>query len=256
MKHPVSPTVFGLLAVAPLSFGVNRPVLAAEDIFAPARQRMVAQQLAGPGRSLTNTRLLQVMSQVPRHEFVPSHLRSVAYEDCPLPIGHGQTISQPYIVAFMTEQLNPRPTDRVLEIGTGSGYQAAVLAELVATVHTVEIVAALANQAAATLKRLGYTNVHVRAGDGYKGWPEAAPFDAIIVTCAPEQVPPALVEQLKEGGRMIIPVGPLWRQDLLLLRKRGPKLERQAVLPVLFVPMTGRSQAPASGIRTSPPPQR
>ena len=138
------------------------------------------------------------MGKVPRHEFVPERVRSQAYEDGPLPIGHGQTISQPYIVAFMTEQLDPKPTDRVLEIGTGSGYQAAVLAELVEEVYTIEIVEPLAQRAEADLKRLGYTNVNVRAGDGYKGWPEAAPFDAIIVTCAPEKVPQPLVEQLKD----------------------------------------------------------
>ena len=161
--------------------------------------------------------------------------------DYPLPIGHGQTISQPYIVAFMTEQLEPKPTDRVLEIGTGSGYQAAVLAELVAQVYTIEIIEELAQRAAADLKRLGYTNVHVRAGDGYQGWAEAAPFDAIIVTCAPEHVPQPLIDQLKEGGRMIIPVGRVWNQELVLLRKRGGKLEQHAVLPVSFVPMTGEA---------------
>jgi protein-L-isoaspartate(D-aspartate) O-methyltransferase len=218
------------------------PVAAGNDAFAVARQQMVASQLLGPGRGITNARVLAVMGKVPRHEFVPERLRARAYDDYPLPIGHGQTISQPYIVAFMTEQLAPQPTDRVLEIGTGSGYQAAVLAELVAEVYTVEIVEELANRAAADLKRLGYTNVHVRAGDGYKGWPEAAPFDSVIVTCAPEHVPQPLIDQLKNGGRMIIPVGPLWSQELVLLRKEGGKLEQHAVLPVQFVPMTGRGQ--------------
>jgi protein-L-isoaspartate(D-aspartate) O-methyltransferase len=159
-----------------------------------------------------------------------------------LPIGYDQTISQPYIVAFMTGQLDPQPMDRVLEIGTGSGYQAAVLAQLVAEVYTIEIVEALAQRAEADLKRLGYTNIHVRAGDGCQGWPEAAPFDAIIVTCAPEKVPPPLVEQLKDGGRMIIPVGPMGDQELVLLRKRGEQLEQRAVLSVRFVPMTGGAQ--------------
>ena len=182
------------------------------------------------------------MGRVPRHEFVPERLRGEAYQDHPLPIGHGQTISQPYIVAFMTQELDPKPTDRVLEIGTGSGYQAAVLAEMVSEVYTIEIVAELAQRATADLKRLGYTNVHVRAGDGYKGWAEAAPFDAIIVTCAPERVPEPLAAQLKEGGRMIIPVGAGWGQDLVLLRKRGGKIERSTVLPVRFVPMTGEAQ--------------
>jgi len=179
---------------------------------------------------------------VPRHELVPERLRSQAYLDCALPIGNDQTISQPFIVALMTEQLEPKPTDKVLEIGTGSGYQAAVLAEIVGKVYTIEIIEDLAKRAAADLKRLGYTNVVVRAGDGYKGWPEAAPFDAVIVTCAPEKIPQPLVEQLKDGGRMIIPVGPIGNQELVLLVKHGVELERRAVLPVRFVPMTGQTQ--------------
>jgi protein-L-isoaspartate(D-aspartate) O-methyltransferase len=228
-------------------------VLAAEDdVFAAARKRMVREQLSGPDRGITNARVLAVMSKVPRHEFVPKETRSLAYQDSPLPIGHGQTISQPYIVAFMTEQLDPRPADRVLEIGTGSGYQAAVLAELVAEVYTIEIVEPLAQRAEADLKRLSYTNVFVRAGDGYKGWPTAAPFDAIIVTCSPEQVPEPLVEQLRDNGRMIIPVGPSWNQQLVLLRKQGTKLEKRAVLPVRFVPMTGEAQKKSEGRKPKP----
>jgi len=211
----------------------------ATDNYAAARKRMVEEQLAAPGRDITNRRVLAVMGKVPRHEFVPADARPFAYSDHPLPIGHGQTISQPFIVAFMTEKIDPKPTDHVLEIGTGSGYQAAVLSELVATVHTIEIVAPLARRAEADLKRLGYTNVTVRAGDGYKGLPEAAPFDAVIVTCAPDHVPQPLVEQLKEGGRMIIPVGPDHDQSLYLLEKKGNKVERRAILPVRFVPMTG-----------------
>ena len=214
---------------------------ATNDAFALARGRMVAEQLAVPGRNITNARVLAAMGKVPRHEFVPESLRSRAYDDYPLPIGYGQTISQPFLVGFMTESLQPRPSDRVLEIGAGSGYQAAVLAQLVAEVYTIEIIEDLANQAAATLKRLGCTNVHVRAGDGYQGWPQAAPFDAIIVTCAPEKVPQPLVDQLKEGGRMIIPIGSTWVQELMLLHKHGGKLEQQAVLPVRFVPMTGEA---------------
>jgi protein-L-isoaspartate(D-aspartate) O-methyltransferase len=169
-------------------------------------------------------------------------LRSRSYEDHPLSIGFGQTISQPYIVAFMTEQLDPQPGDRVLEVGTGSGYQAAVLARLVKEVYSIEIVEALAAQAAADLARLGVANVHVRAGDGYRGWSEAAPFDAIIVTCAPNHVPEPLVQQLREGGRMVIPVGDPYGQRLYILEKRGGKIEQRAVLPVLFVPMTGESE--------------
>ena len=203
---------------------------------------MIQEQLVGAGRNITNARVLAVMEKVPRHEFVPEEYRDRAYDDRALPIGYDQTISQPYIVAFMTEQLDPKPTDRVLEIGTGSGYQAAVLAQLVAEVYTIEIIEPLAQRAEADLKRLGYTNIHVRAGDGYQGWPEAAPFDAIIVTCAPEKVPQPLVEQLKDGGRMIIPVGPMGDQELVLLRKQGEQLEKRAVLPVRFVPMTGGAQ--------------
>jgi protein-L-isoaspartate(D-aspartate) O-methyltransferase len=218
------------------------PAAAGTDPYTPARQVMVAEQLVGPGRDITNARVLAVMAKVPRHEFVPERLRAEAYTDHPLPIGQGQTISQPYIVAFMTEQLEPKATDRVLEIGTGSGYQAAVLAKLTAEVYTIEIIEELAQRAATDLKRLGYTNVHVRAGDGYQGWAEAAPFDSIIVTCAPEQVPQPLVDQLKDGGRMIIPVGAVWKQELVLLRKRGGKLEQHAVLPVSFVPMTGETK--------------
>lgn len=207
--------------------------------FAAAREHMVKRQLTAPDRNITNARVLAVMGNVPRHEFVPERLRPQAYGDHPLPIGYGQTISQPFIVAFMTEKLEPKPTDKVLEIGTGSGYQAAVLAGLVSNVFTIEIIEPLARRAEADLKRLGYTNVMVRAGDGYKGWPEAAPFDAIIVTCAPERVPQTLVDQLKEGGRMIIPVGPPGDQELYLLQKKGDRVEKRTVLPVRFVPMTG-----------------
>jgi protein-L-isoaspartate(D-aspartate) O-methyltransferase len=212
-----------------------------EDHFAAERRRMVKEQLSSSGYGITNARVLAAMGKVPRHEFVPAELRHRAYADGPLPIGFDQTISQPYIVAFMTEQLDPQPADRVLEIGTGSGYQAAVLAELAGEVYTIEIVDVLAQRAGADLKRLGYTNIQVRAGDGYRGWPEAAPFDVIIVTCAPEKVPPPLVEQLKDGGRMIIPVGPMGDQELVLLRKQGEQLEKHAVLPVRFVPMTGKA---------------
>jgi len=229
----------GAIAVSELD--LPRFANAAEDPYVLARRRMVAEQLSCPGRDITNSRVLVAMGKVSRHEFVPEPMRHEAYQDFPLPIGHNQTISQPYIVAFMTEQLGPKPTDRILEIGTGSGYQAAVLAELVAEVYTIEIIEDLARQAATDLKRLGYTNVFVRAGDGYNGWPSAKPFDAVIVTCAPEKVPEPLMDQLKDGGRMIVPVGPTWNQQLVLLHKQGDKLERRAVLPVRFVPMTGKS---------------
>jgi len=217
-----------------------KPQSLTESDFAAARRQMVEQQLSAPGRDITNSRVLEAMATVPRHEFMPEPLRTGAYMDSAFLIGYGQTISRPYIVAFMTEQLDPKPTDRVLEIGTGSGYQAAVLSQLVAEVYTIEIVEPLAKRAEADLKRLGYNNVKVLAGDGYKGWPDHAPFDAIIVTCAPDQIPQPLVDQLKDGGRMIIPVGPAGDQKLYILRKNGQKIERRAVLPVTFVPMTGK----------------
>ena len=213
------------------------PPEAENDPFASARRRMVDQQLRAPGRDITDPRVLAVLRAVPRHEFVPLEHRAEAYADSPLPIGCGQTISQPYIVAFMTEQLDPQPSDRVLEIGTGSGYQAAVLSGLVAEVFSVEVIEPLARRAAADLHRLGYANVHVRFGNGYAGWPEQAPFDRIIVTCAPEEVPAPLVDQLKDGGRMIIPVGGSGLQHLILLRKRGHHLHQESILPVRFVPM-------------------
>jgi protein-L-isoaspartate(D-aspartate) O-methyltransferase len=207
--------------------------------FAAQRQRMVQEQLMS--RDIHEERVLAAMAKVPREEFVPPDERALTYSDGPLPIGYDQTISQPYIVALMTEQLRPQPHDRVLEIGTGSGYQAAVLAELVAEVYSIEIVAPLAHTAEATLQRLGYKNVHVKVGDGYKGWPEQAPFDAIIVTCAPEQVPQPLVDQMKEGGRMIIPVGNYLAQELYLLEKRNGQLREEAILPVRFVPMARKA---------------
>jgi protein-L-isoaspartate(D-aspartate) O-methyltransferase len=217
-----------------------------EAQWAADRARMVREQLAALDRDIKDPAVLRAMGKVPRHRFVPKEVMGAAYDDRPLPIGYGQTISQPYVVALMTEQLMLKPTERVLEIGTGSGYQAAILAELAAEVYTIEIVAPLAAQAQATVAELGYRNIHVRAGDGYLGWPEAAPFDAIIVTCAPEKVPQPLIDQLKDGGRMIIPVGPIYDQELVLLRKQGGRIKRQAVLPVRFVPMTGQAENESS----------
>jgi protein-L-isoaspartate(D-aspartate) O-methyltransferase len=208
--------------------------------FAAQRQQMVQQQLVT--RGITNARVLAAMTKVPREEFVRPDSRVASYEDGPLPIGYDQTISQPYIVAFMSEQLRPQPADRVLEVGTGSGYQAAILAELVSDVYSIEIVEPLAKSAEATLQRLGYKNIHLRVGDGYKGWPEAAPFDAIIVTCSPDKVPQSLVQQLKEGGRMVIPVGDRFAQQLYLLEKKNGQLKQSVTLPVRFVPM--KSEAP------------
>ena len=217
--------------------------LSAGDKGLLARQQMVAEQLRTPDRGITHPRVLAAMETVPRHEFVPENVRVEAYDDTALPIGHGQTISQPYIVAFMTEQLQPRPGDRVLEIGTGCGYQAAVLAQLVREVFSVEIVEALAARAREDLRRLGFANVTVRAGDGHVGWEEKAAFDAVIVTCAPDKVPAPLILQLKEGGRMVIPVGPRAHQQIFLLQKEQGKLTEQAILPVRFVPMTRGSNA-------------
>jgi protein-L-isoaspartate(D-aspartate) O-methyltransferase len=181
------------------------------------------------------------MEAVPRHEFVPERYQAQAYSDHPLPIGYGQTISQPYIVALMTELLELEATDRVLEVGTGCGYQAAILAEIVSEVYTVEIVEPLAAEARERLERLGYSNVHTLLGDGYHGWPEHAPYDGIIVTAAPDQVPDPLIEQLKDGAKLVIPVGsPGGYQKLREITKEGDRLQEQDVIGVLFVPLTGR----------------
>jgi protein-L-isoaspartate(D-aspartate) O-methyltransferase len=231
--------VWQWLIVASLAgVSCDRPHASVAD-FATKRERMMKEQLVM--RGINGERVLAVMKKVPREQFVPEHLRAASYTDQPLPIGYNQTISQPYIVAFMTEQLRPEPQDRVLEIGTGSGYQAAILAELVAEVYSIEIIEPLAKTAESTLQRLGYKNVQVKVADGYKGWPEHAPFDVIIVTCAPDHVPQPLIDQLKEGGRMIIPLGPFGDQDLYLLEKKNGQLERRAVSPVRFVPMTGEA---------------
>jgi protein-L-isoaspartate(D-aspartate) O-methyltransferase len=223
-----------LLFAAIATTGCRQQTPAAAD-FAAQRQRMVEQQLKA--RGIKDQRVLAAMAKVPREEFVPTDERIDAYEDGPLPIDYGQTISQPYIVAFMTEQLRPKPTDRVLEIGSGSGYQAAILAELVTDVYTIEIIEPLAKSAEATMQRLGYENVHIKVGDGYQGWPEEAPFDAVIVTCAPENVPQPLIDQLQNGGRMVIPVGERFAQQLYLLEKKNGRLKESATLPVRFVPM-------------------
>jgi protein-L-isoaspartate(D-aspartate) O-methyltransferase len=206
------------------------------DPFASERQLMVTQQLKG--RDITDPRVLAAMGKVPRHRFVPEALASQAYDDHPLPIGWGQTISQPYIVALMSQWAEVKPGDKALEVGTGSGYQAAVLAELTNLVFSIELLPELAEVARNRLRDLGYGGVQVRCGDGYQGWPEGAPFDAILVTATAPEVPPALKEQLKEGGRLVIPVGPPGRgQELLLLRKVKGELKEEKRLPVLFVPL-------------------
>ena len=219
-----------------------KPAQTSAREFAVERERMVKEQVAM--RGVTDERVLRAMRKVPREQFVPEQIRGQSYSDGPLPIGYDQTISQPFVVAFMTEKLGLRPTDRVLEIGTGSGYQAAILAELAAKVYTIEIVEPLGKRAEETLQRLGYKNVQVKIGDGYQGWPEHAPFDAVIVTCAPDHVPRPLVEQTKEGGRIVIPVGPAGDQTLYLLEKKNGRLEQRNVLPVSFVPMTGEASRP------------
>lgn len=237
------PAVRGVLAAAVLGSVAAGGALHAEgcapaaqnrDPHAARRLQMVTDQIAA--RGVGDERVLAAMRDVPRHLFVPPAMRSQAYEDHPLPIGHGQTISQPYIVAYMTEVLRLKPTSRVLEVGTGSGYQAAVLGKVAGQVYTVEILAPLAESASKTLASLGYTNVHVRVGDGFAGWPEHAPFDAIMVTAAPEEVPPPLIEQLAVGGRLVVPVGRVVQQ-LTLIEKTPKGLVTERKMPVRFVPL-------------------
>jgi protein-L-isoaspartate(D-aspartate) O-methyltransferase len=200
------------------------------------KEEMVATQIRA--RGIKDEAVLNAMLKVDRHEFVPEEMRHLAYADRPLPIGEGQTISQPYIVALMTELLELKKGDKVLEVGTGSGYQAAILAELADHVYTIEIIEPLARSAEKLLKKLGYTNIDVKVGDGYIGWEEFAPFDAIVVTCAPPHIPRPLIDQLKEGGRLVIPVGDFY-QELKTVTKVKGQLKTQNVIPVLFVPMTG-----------------
>jgi protein-L-isoaspartate(D-aspartate) O-methyltransferase len=208
-----------------------------EAVYERARLDMVAIQIEA--RDVREPRTLAAMRRVKRHLFVPPSLAAQAYDDHPLSIGYGQTISQPYIVAFMTEAMGLTGGETVLEIGTGSGYQAAVLALIAARVYSIEIVTPLAEESAERLKRLGYANVSVRAGDGYLGWPEAAPFDAIMVTAAAPRIPEPLKQQLKDGGRLILPLGDEW-QELVVVTRRGERFEEKRVLPVRFVPMTGK----------------
>lgn len=211
------------------------PVDTSFDLYLQERKQMVEEQMIA--RGITGKETINAFLKVKRHLFVPEEFRNRAYGDHPVPIGQGQTISQPYIVAFMTQILNLSKNDRVLEIGTGSGYQAAILGELSDHVFTIEINEPLGRKATVLLKELGYSSVKVKIGDGYKGWKEHAPFDAIIVTCAPSHIPQPLKEQLKEGGRMIIPVGEAFDQKLLYIQKINNELKQQAEFPVLFVPM-------------------
>lgn len=239
---------FGKVAVGLSALALTQCAPAGEtrDVeaeFSRRREELVDRVLAP---EIEDRRVLDAMRKVPRHRFVPPELQDHAYENRPLPIGEDQTISQPFVVAVMTQLLKLRADGRVLEIGTGSGYQAAVLAELARDVYSIEIVEPLARQAATTLASLGYDRIHLRTGDGYRGWPEAAPFDAIIVTCAPDHVPPPLEEQLAEGGRMVIPLGAAGDQELVLIVKEGGQLVRRDVIPVRFVPMTGPGAQPGS----------
>ena len=212
----------------------NSGIALEESVFELNRQEMVKTQLET--RGITDAKVLKAMRKVKRHLFVPTHQLISAYNDSPLPIGYGQTISQPYIVAYMTQAARLFPDDRVLEIGTGSGYQAAVLAELVKEVYTIEILKPLADTARVRLEELGYRNIKVKHGDGYKGWKEYAPYDAIIVTAAPDEAPEELVRQLKVGGRMVVPIGSFF-QELYLITKRESGIKQELLLPVVFVPM-------------------
>jgi len=235
--------IFGVLGCVSNRLNVSRKdqqdMGTTEPDFERLREAMVRDQLQR--RDVKDARVLAAMLKVPRHEFVPANIINSAYEDCALPLDLGQTISQPYIVGFMTQALKLTGGEKVLEIGTGSGYQAAVLAEIVSDVYSVEILPQLADRARALLAKMGYKNIRIRAGDGYEGWPEFAPFDKIMVTAAPDSVPQPLIDQLKIGGRMIIPVGHL-DQQLIIIEKRESGVVRQSSIPVRFVPMTGKAQ--------------
>lgn len=232
----------GAVAVNRIRLHAAGAMPVAKDPTAVERERMVADQIAS--RDIQHPEVLRVMRATPRHLFVPAKFRSRAYEDRPLPIGHMATISQPYIVALMTELLSPAQSQRILEIGTGSGYQAAILAQLASAVYTIEIVPELANSAAKTLHDLGYTNVIVRQGDGQNGWPECAPFDGIVMTAAPMEVPSRLISQLSCNGRLVAPIGVFWTQELIVIEKPAEApIRRRSVCPVSFVPMISHASA-------------
>ena len=239
MRHPAR-TLALITILALFAANVQQAAAQAQSsrMIEAARNRMVDEEIVAAG--VTNQRVIRAMRTVPRHEHVPYSHRRYAYYDMALPIGDSQTISPPFVVAYMTEALDPQLSDKVLEIGTGSGYQAAVLSHLVKEVYTIEIVEPLGKRAAKVLAQ--YPNVKSKVGDGYQGWPEYAPFDKIIVTCSPEKVPPKLVEQLKDGGRMIVPVGQRYTQNLYLFKKEDGQLIREALRPTLFVPMTGQAE--------------
>jgi protein-L-isoaspartate(D-aspartate) O-methyltransferase len=239
----LSVCVGGWLAACAAAWGQADAAKPPADPYAPARSRMVERHLVE--RGIKDPRVLDAFREVPRHRFLPPGSQRLAYEDESIPIGEGQTITPPYDVAFMTEVLAPKKTDRIYEVGTGSGYQAAILSRLVKEVYSVEIHPNLSKRATGVLKDLGYDNVKTRAGDGYIGWPEAAPFDGIIVTCSPRDIPPPLIAQLKEGGRLVIPLGDRYNQSVWLFVKQDGKLNGKELRPTLFVPMTGRAQQEA-----------
>ena len=238
--HPQTKILLAFCVLGVFLLKDPSPAPAQTDRLEMLRNHMVDEYLVKEG--ITNRRVIAAMRKVPRHEFVLPALKSKAYWDGAWPIGHKQTISPPFIVAYMTETIDPQPTDKVLEIGTGSGYQAAVLGELAKEVYSIEIVEPLGKAAGLRLKDLGYDNVFTKVGDGYLGWPEHAPFDKIIVTCSPEKVPAPLIEQLREGGRMIIPLGERYQQVFHLFEKKDGKLIQKKLIPTLFVPMTGKSE--------------
>lgn len=246
LRHARAPAAFALVCLAAIPDCRDRGASPPYDAAAQVSVVDTGETLARRARLVAaidpqlrmSARVRQAMLEVPRHAFVPAHLQREAYADYPLPIGQGQTISQPTVVAMMTQAVQPQANEVVLEVGTGSGYQAAVLAKLCSRVETIEIVPALAAQARKTIDRLGYSNVHVHVGDGYLGLPQQGPYDAIVITAAPPEIPSKLVEQLRDGGRMVVPVGPQHGgQDLLLLRKQGAGLARTNLGPVRFVPM-------------------
>ena len=211
-----------------------------DEVFQRKRKMMVSEQIAS--RDIVNQRVLETMSRVPRHEFVPGNFRHRAYDDSPLSIGEGQTISQPYIVALMTQLVDPKPHHKALDVGTGSGYQAAVLGDLVKEVFSIEIVETLANEARSRLMKMGYENIQVRHGDGYAGWKEEAPFDLIVVAAAPDHIPPALIEQLAPGGILVIPVGEHFQTLVVVTKDKDGTVNKRDVAPVRFVPMTGEAE--------------
>jgi protein-L-isoaspartate(D-aspartate) O-methyltransferase len=230
----------GRTALAQVTTKAGRNMTEPDDAeMEPLRLRMVKEQIEG--RGVADPATLAAMRAVPRHKFMPPEVRAMAYEDGAYPIGEGQTISQPYIVGLMTSLIRPKPSMRVLEIGTGSGYQAAVLARCVAEVYTIENHPTLGRRAEETLKSLGFDKVHVRIGDGFDGWPEHAPFDAIVVTAAPRRIPQPLVDQLRVGGKLVIPLGKEW-QELIIVTKTETGVTTEKVVPVLFVPMTGKAE--------------